>query len=527
MVICMCLCTGQFAYSAITSPVTVYSGNNRYLAIGGVPVVLMGVGTPMCEVKNHNWQAEIDAGIAANCNYIRIWHIMPWDSGESYFPWARSGSGTALDGGGKFNLTQWDTTYWTNLKNCCAYAQSKGMIVSIMLFDECSYEANSGSNTKWGGHPFHPSNNVNSLGLPSGDAVPEFYALTNTKVLALQEAYAAKMITETSGYPNVIYEMCNEYTGPWDWEKHWIDFVRSRCSNIIAVNRLGSIPGNYWTDPSINDVNFHWGSMDPATVNKNMAGYTTSSSTPKAINYDETVENSTYTFPTYRKVGWTSFVGGGHFHFEGDSLDSQPNNAVKYLMGFIKSNGVQFWAMKPSNSLVTATPGGSAYTLAKAGSEYVTYVVGSGSGNMTISLQSGVTYTAKAYNPSTGAYTNLTINGNTVSGIPSYSTDIVVYIKSSGTPVTTTPNIALTLATDKTQALPGDTVTYTLTYKNTGSGDAKTVAITNPVPTYTTYVTGSASSGGVYSSTARNLTWSISTVPAGGTGTLTFKVTID
>ncbi|UCG45839.1 MAG: DUF11 domain-containing protein, partial [Candidatus Bathyarchaeota archaeon] len=40
---------------------------------------------------------------------------------------------------------------------------------------------------------------------------------------------------------------------------------------------------------------------------------------------------------------------------------------------------------------------------------------------------------------------------------------------------------------------PGDTITYTITYNNTGTDNATNVAIIDAVPTYSTYVTGSAS----------------------------------
>ena len=38
---------------------------------------------------------------------------------------------------------------------------------------------------------------------------------------------------------------------------------------------------------------------------------------------------------------------------------------------------------------------------------------------------------------------------------------------------TSAPNISLTLAVDKAQAKPGETLTYTITYRNAGSGAAQ------------------------------------------------------
>ena len=55
------------------------------------------------------------------------------------------------------------------------------------------------------------------------------------------------------------------------------------------------------------------------------------------------------------------------------------------------------------------------------------------------------------------------------------------------------PKIVVVNTTSKPNAQPGDTVTYTLVCKNVGTGDATNVVITNPIPTGTLYLAGSAS----------------------------------
>lgn len=511
------------AQEAISSPFTVYSANPRYWSNNGTPVVILGAGQPLPGHKTTNYRANLDALAAHKVNYGRVWHLLVWSSTEAYFPWARSGSGTAIDGLAKFNLTHWDSNFWSRLKDACAYAQSKGIIMSIMMFDECGIEPpKSSTDRRWNYHPFNPNNNVNGLSLPtSGGAVPSFYSLSNAKLKSIQEQYVAKMIAETSGYPNVVYEICNEYTGPWDWEKYWIDFITARCSNMVTVNRLGSIPSDYWSDPNIDMVKFHYSTTSPGTINSNMVSQYSKN---RAINYDETPESSSISYTNYRQMLWAAFVAGGHIHLESGYNEGAALDAVLHIRNFLNSNGVRFWEMAPNNSLVTSTPGGSAYTFAKVGSEYVTYIVGSGSGSMNISLQSGKSYTAKAYNPSNGTYTNLTVSGNTVSGIPSYSSDIAVYIKANTDPApsTGTPNVALTLAVDRTSANPGDVLTYTITYRNTGDGEARSVQISNPVPQHTTYV-----SGGTYDSTSRTVRWTLASLAAGQSGTVSFKVKVE
>lgn len=507
--------------ATISTPLTVHPSNPRYFINNGSPVVILGAGQPRATKKGEDYRGYVDDMAAHKVNYGRLWTIRTWDSVNSYFPWARDGGGTAKDGAQKYNLTHWDSNFWSRVKDLCAYAQSKNIYISIILFDECGIEApNSSSDHRWDYHPFNPSNNVNGLSFPtSGDCVPEFYSLSNSKLKSLQESYVGKMIQETSSYPNVIYEICNEYSGPWDWEKYWVDYVNARCSNMVSVNRLSSLPSEYWTNSGINMVNFHWGTTSASTTNSNMRSYYSKN---RAVNYDETPELSNISFGNYRNMTWAAFTGGGNIHLENGVNASASYDAVYYIAKFLQDNGVKFWEMSPNNSLVTSTPGGSAYTLAKTGSEYVTYIAGSGSGSMKISLDTSRTYTAKAYNPSNGSYTNLTVSGGTASGIPSYSSDIVIYIKANGTPVTTTPNVTLSLTVDKSEAVPGDTLTYTVTYRNTGDGGANSVAITVPLPASTTYV-----SGGSYNSTAKTVNWSISSIAPGATGTVTFKTKVN
>ena len=51
--------------------------------------------------------------------------------------------------------------------------------------------------------------------------------------------------------------------------------------------------------------------------------------------------------------------------------------------------------------------------------------------------------------------------------------------------------LKLTKSVDKTQAAPGEVITYTIKYENIGSEPALNVVITDPIPSYTTYESGS------------------------------------
>jgi len=79
----------------------------------------------------------------------------------------------------------------------------------------------------------------------------------------------------------------------------------------------------------------------------------------------------------------------------------------------------------------------------------------------------------------------------------------------------------------------GDTLTYTIMYKNEEL-TAQSITITDIVPTFTTYVPGSGKINGAdatgadtFGESGGTLTWVIANVPAGGSGQVTFSVTID
>lgn len=69
----------------------------------------------------------------------------------------------------------------------------------------------------------------------------------------------------------------------------------------------------------------------------------------------------------------------------------------------------------------------------------------------------------------------------------------------------------------------GEPLTYTIHLVNSGAGEAL-VTVVDTLPGQVSYVAGTASHSGAYDATARTLTWTDVTVPAGETVALTFQV---
>ena len=73
----------------------------------------------------------------------------------------------------------------------------------------------------------------------------------------------------------------------------------------------------------------------------------------------------------------------------------------------------------------------------------------------------------------------------------------------------------------------GDTITYVLTITNSGLAAAENVYVRDSIPTGTTYTAGSADHSGVYDTTVKQVNWIIASIPAGGTVTVQFAVTVN
>ena len=88
------------------------------------------------------------------------------------------------------------------------------------------------------------------------------------------------------------------------------------------------------------------------------------------------------------------------------------------------------------------------------------------------------------------------------------------------------PLVTLSKSVDLATAVPADTIVYTLTYGNTGLGNADNLVITDTIPINSTLVPGSITDGGIESLGV--ITWSLGTLPALATGrTVQFSVTVD
>jgi uncharacterized repeat protein (TIGR01451 family) len=90
------------------------------------------------------------------------------------------------------------------------------------------------------------------------------------------------------------------------------------------------------------------------------------------------------------------------------------------------------------------------------------------------------------------------------------------------------PEISVIKSASKTLLFPGDTVTYTLSVVNTGSGTAISTTVTDVIPAeaYYTYVSGSIAGEGNNDSGVPTLGWTLSSMAPGDSRTLTYQMLV-
>jgi hypothetical protein len=475
---------GGTSQAAITSPLSIYAGNAHYFSNNGLPVVIVGAGQPLPGANSNAVDPcaeDIREAASNTCNYMRFWTQPTWDSLDYHWPWARLTSGSlANDHGYKYDLTKWDNTFWSQLTSTISQAQEQNIYVEIMLWDEVAIK---GGTNNWYNNPFNPDNNINGLNITNGAnsaaTSSQFYDLSNSGLLALQESYVNELASMTSGYPNVVYLICNEYSNTassaWTWESHWSSYLRNTigCSNMILVNHYqndtNTPESQYWgltgSSSSVNMVTFHlarshvtggWSSdYASATHNYTYSFYNSS----KAVGYDETPEKDgdIITNLDCRQMVWGTFTAGGHVHIENGLNVHGSYRAVKGLNGLLSATGARFWQMQPNAVVPQSGPGNSSddvvYSLANTGTASPQYIIyftehtldPTYAGSIVITLPSGPNYQAMAYTPATYQFTDLNVGARqsdgsyTISGIPEnpYSNsddssgDMVVYVYAS------------------------------------------------------------------------------------------------
>jgi hypothetical protein len=195
-------------------PLSVHPTNTRYFADqNGSPVYLTGSHTWLnfqnfSQFSDFDYSAYLDFLEDREHNFFRLWvweHSRSWDTDPtpwvSPLPYERTGPGTANDGLSRFDLTQFNQGYFDRLRTRVIQAQSRGIYVSIMLFNGWSVDSGKGAFV-WTNHPLNEDNNIDGIDgdLNNDGNGVEAHELAVSAVTAIQEDYVRKVIDTVNDF---------------------------------------------------------------------------------------------------------------------------------------------------------------------------------------------------------------------------------------------------------------------------------------------------------------------------------------
>jgi len=206
-------------------------------------------------------------------NFVRIWMFLSSGDGNpanpiaSPLPYARTGAGKANDGQSKFDLSQWDSAFWSRLDTRIGWLEDNNIYVSVMVADVYGF-----TGSHWGGNIFNSDNNDSAINADfDGDGCSlEFFSSPgsivtnavcegnknpwscctgvdtgNCTMEDVQEAFAQKLVSELGDHNNVIWEMGNEIS--------YMGWMESQSNTIVAADSGNHLifysPGNKIESP--------------------------------------------------------------------------------------------------------------------------------------------------------------------------------------------------------------------------------------------------------------------------------------
>jgi hypothetical protein len=224
--------SAQF-FQPATGPLKVHPTNSRYFTDGSGRAIYLTGSHTWANLQNtgvapepvFDWEAYLSMMRSHDHNFMRLWQWeqaawAPWTSDKIVFrpeKYLRTGPGTAIDGGMKFDLTQFNPSYFDRMRARVTECRDRGIYCAVQLFQGFSYnkEHECGVQT-WSGHPYHRQNNINGIdGDRNGDGVVD---IDQPAVRELHAAYLKKVVDTVDDLVNVLYEVINEGGGKeWDW----------------------------------------------------------------------------------------------------------------------------------------------------------------------------------------------------------------------------------------------------------------------------------------------------------------------
>jgi hypothetical protein len=350
-------------------------------------------------------------------------------------PWRRTGLGLAQDGFAKFDLNQFDQSYFDALRARTLEAQNRGIYVMIMLFQGFSLDTRDDASTAWPYHPFNHANNVNGInGDIDGDgAGTEAHTLAHSGILALQRKYVEKVIDSVGDLDNVLFEIANE--GPLSpentaWQYDMISHIKAYEARKPKQH------------PVILTCQYQGANADTTLFNSSADGIAVCHSSYLNNPPAATGAKVIFADSDHLQAGrydpefiWEHFMRGNNSILL--DLDNYPGPATDPLWVPVRqairdtraySEKMNLAAMPPKAGLSSTN-----YVLANTGAEYLIYQPAGGT--FTANISAG-TYAYEWFRPASGVIESgiISVDGGDNSFTPPFSGIAVMYLKNMSGP---------------------------------------------------------------------------------------------
>lgn len=178
---------------------------------------------------------------------------------------ARSGQGKAWDGLSKYDLTRLNPYYFYRLNEFAKKGASKG----LLLFNDMYFQHNIiEAGAHWVDSPWRTANNINYDGFP--EPVPfasdkrifmadYFYNVKDEKLAQIHRDFIRKELEALKNNPNVIHSIGEEFTGPFEFVKFWLETVsqweqETGCHPMVALVVNKDVQDSVLADPQLSRV---------------------------------------------------------------------------------------------------------------------------------------------------------------------------------------------------------------------------------------------------------------------------------
>ena len=395
-----------------------WPNNPRYWQYCGQPILLLGGSKDDNLFQIPHLKTHLDDMQAAGANYIRCTMSGRSDGGFEVHEFKMLADG-------KYDLNQWNDEYWNRFENLLRWCQERKIIVQIEVWDRFDY-----SRDNWKTNPWNPANNVNFTSEDTGLATdyplspelnrqPFFFtvpgmALYTPKleaVRSLQERRVDKMLSFSLKYPNVLYCIDNETSGPPEWGIYWANYLRQKAS---AVGRSVSATEMFWAldlkqEPHLASLDhpehfdFFEGSqnsakLDPEENWRNLQYvYERLRKHPRPINHtkiygvDGGAEWTGSTLNAQEKF-WRNMIGGSassRFHRPPYGLGLSETAVFNIKSMRMLTDAMSVFTCEPHNDLLSEREDNEAYCLAELGKQYAVYFTNGGQVKLDVSAMSG------------------------------------------------------------------------------------------------------------------------------------------